>query len=274
MSRRGGKKQALLAGGIVLVLLLTILALFQDYIRSWYQLWKQFERLADNEQGYAEYRHRETGIVFVRVPGGTFLMGSPVGDTAFDDQSPQHGVTLSPFLISKYEVSHAQWDVKRLARWVDDCLPAHGMSWEISRSFCERFGFSLPTEAQWEYACRAGNTGSYGSSRSLYKLAWYLGNASRAVHAVGQKTPNDFGIHDMHGNVWEWCEDVYDPAFYSTLKAKKNNPVCTSGSMCRIIRGGSYRSSETGCKSTFRGIGNPHNPNDRTIGIRPVYPAP
>ena len=223
--RRKGRKAVLLTGTTLLILLGMTAWFSWDHIRFWWL----FEPLGSNEQVYPEYRHRETGIVMVRVPGGTFMMGSPEDEAeSRNDEHPEHQVTMSSFLIGKYEVSQAEWDKvmgSNPAQLKGDNRPVETVSWEDCQEFCLKLGLSLPTEAQWEYACRAGSGGPFAGTGRLDDMGWWTENSGRRLHAVGEKEPNDFGLYDMQGNVWEWCEDVYDEGFYARPEAMGPDPV-------------------------------------------------
>lgn len=265
-----GKKRALLGALGVLVLLVLVALASSSEIYGWYRLVREFERLEVNPQGYREYRHRGTGIVFVHVPGGRFIMGSVEIQGSYRDERPQHDVKLSGFLIAKYELRKSEWQGPAPAR--SDGL-VRLASWDESKAFCTLSGLKLPTEAQWEYACRAGTQGPYGGTGSLDGMGWHLGTGGRRAYTPGQMKPNAFGIYDMHGGVWEWCEDVYDANFYSSFKATGWNPVCDSGSPNRVRRGGGWRSSPAGCRSAFRGNADPLS-RSGTQGLRPVWTFP
>jgi formylglycine-generating enzyme required for sulfatase activity len=220
---------------------------------SWPRLrfWWLFEPLGPNAQGYPEYRHRMTGIVFVSLPGGKFWMGAQKDDPkapnydpeAKPEEGPVHELVLSSFKIGKYEVTQAQWErvmgtnpsTRRGAT-----LPVENVSWENCQEFCGRTGLALPTEAQWEYACRGGTRTPYGGTGRLEEVAWVEDNSGRRTHPMGQKQPNQFGLHDMQGNVFEKCGDTFNENFYSTPEAVGLDPVCTSGSARRVVRGGSF----------------------------------
>ena len=150
--------------------------------------------------------------MFVSLPGGTFAMGSPEDEEGrYDVEGPVHDVTLSPFLIAKYEVSQAEWTrvmKENPSTFLGDDLPVENVSQEECRKFCVATGLALPPEAQWEYACRAGTSGPYGGTGAPDAMGWYGKNSGRVTHPVGEKRANDFGLYDMHGNVLEWCEDV------------------------------------------------------------------
>jgi formylglycine-generating enzyme required for sulfatase activity len=192
------------------------------------------------------------GVELVRVPSGTFMMGSPNNeDGRFADEAPVHRVTISSFLIGKYEVTREQYDrflkanpdVGRPVTWSDldpPDIPVVHISWSDANRFAKWDGARLPTEAEWEYATRAGTTGStYGRSE---KVAWYFLNAygSRQplrAHRVGELKPNGFGLFDTLGNVWEWCNDWHGP-YTAAAAHDPSGPI--SGSM-RVIRGGSWQ---------------------------------
>jgi formylglycine-generating enzyme required for sulfatase activity len=192
------------------------------------------------------------GMEFVLIPAGTFIMGSPDMDQdADDDEKPAHQVTLSkPFYMGKYPVTQAQWQAvmggNRSRFQGDPNRPVENVSWNDVQTFIRKvnenentFPCRLPTEAQWEYACRAGETTrySFGASASqLGEYAWYAENSSGATHPVGQKKPNPWGLYDMHGNVWEWVQDYYGD--YSAEAVV--DPVGPAAGAYRVIRGGSW----------------------------------
>ncbi|MEM7233778.1 MAG: formylglycine-generating enzyme family protein [Planctomycetota bacterium] len=274
MATRKRIKLVRLAGIGVFVVFLSALWLNGSSFVAWYRFWRQFESIGANDEGYPEYRHRSSGIVFVHVPGGTFSMGSPVDEPGRrTHEGPQHPVALSSFLIAKYQVTQGQWEGVMGSNPSDQegrNLPVVDVSWADCHEFCQRTGLSLPTEAQWEYACRAGTTTRYHSGNdesALATLGWFGENAGNRVHAVGEKPANAWGIHDMHGNVFEWCEDLYDPAFYSSEEATKKDPICATGRGKRVIRGGLYSEPGRICRSAWR---SGYLPSDRSgdTGVR------
>jgi len=240
---------------------------------------EDFDFLHINAQGYPEYVHEKTGIIFVLLPGGTYEMGSPPDEVGrYPEEGPVHEVTLSPFLIAKYEVTQAQWKAAITgntpgisddpSHFEGDDLPVENVSWDDIQEFEEKTGLTLPTESQWEYACRARTPGPYAGSGVLDDLGWYRDNSGGKTHPVGQKMPNAFGLHDMHGNVWEWCKDVYDGKFYSKPEASGLDPIYTSGSGFRVFRGGCWGSNAGSCRSAYRSM-HFSDLRDFDLGFRP-----
>jgi formylglycine-generating enzyme required for sulfatase activity len=222
-----------------------------------------FTLIGENAQGYKEYRHNQTGIDFVRLPGGKFNMGSPDSEAGWRFyEVPVHEVTLSPFLIAKFEATQAQWTrvMGSNPAWFhppgfpgDGSRPVETISWDDIQVFEAATGLTLPTEAQWEYACRAGTTGPFAGTGNLDDMGWYGNNTpDENTYPVGQKQPNHFGLYDMHGNVAEFCEDIYDEDFYSKPEAKGPDPLATAGSENRVVRGGHYVDGADSCRSAER----------------------
>ena len=246
-----------------------------------------FTFFATNTEGYDEYTHDVSGIRFVHLPGGEFEMGSPAGEAGRgSNEGPVHTVSLSPFLIAKYEVTQAEYEFVMTdppaglsatpSNATGDDLPVESVSLndlKAADGFLGRTGLSLPSEAQWEYACRAGSTGPYAGNGILDDMGWYDGNSGGSSHDVGTKQANDFGLHDMHGNVFEWCEDVYSENFYASELAYGPDPVATSGSGFLILRGGSFSNLVSICRSAYRNNRNPTNRISR-FGFRPAMPLP
>jgi len=204
-----------------------------------------------------EYRHDRTGMEFVLIPGGTFTMGSPGGEAGrYDNEGPQHQVTLSPYLISKTEVTQAVWERvmgSNPSSFKGPDRPVEKVSWKDCVSFCEKTGLALPTEAQWEFAARSGTQSAYyfgNNSSSLENYAWYDGNSSSQTHPVAQKQANAYGLYDMAGNVYEWCYDWYSESYSSSSVTNPTGP--TSGAS-RVFRGGSWGVAARRLRSAFRG---------------------
>jgi formylglycine-generating enzyme required for sulfatase activity len=203
------------------------------------------------------------GIALKLLPAGTFTMGQAWGDS---DETP-HEVTLSkPYYLGVTEVTNAQWQAvmgRVPSNWKDDDRPVEQVSWEDAVEFCRKLSafpaekqagrvYRLPTEAEWEYACRAGTETrySFGDDESrLGEYAWYYGNSGNETHAVGTKKPNAWGLFDMHGNVREWCSDWYG----EYPKGAVTDPQGPSHASVRVLRGGSWLGSASLCRSAHRG---------------------
>ncbi|MGM9799626.1 MAG: SUMF1/EgtB/PvdO family nonheme iron enzyme [Muribaculaceae bacterium] len=208
------------------------------------------------------------GVTFemVYVPGGTFTMGATAeqGSDADSDEKPTHRVTLSGYYIGKYEVTQAQWKAimgNNPSSFEGDNLPVEFVSWDDCQEFIRKLNkltgkkFSLPTEAQWEYAARGGKSGGtkYSGSNNIGNVAWYEDNSGDKTHPVGEKSPNDLGIYDMTGNVWEWCQDWYgDYSSYS-----QTNPTGPGSGSRRVNRGGSWYIIAMYCRVSNRNFNTP-----------------
>jgi formylglycine-generating enzyme required for sulfatase activity len=214
------------------------------------------------------------GIEMVYIPPGSFIMGSTNGDP---DEKPTHQVTISqPFYMGKYEVTQAQWleVMGNNPSTFKNCTacPVEHVSWDDVQSFINRLNetndglrYRLPTEAEWEYSCRAGTTGDYAGN--LSEIAWYRKNSGSRTHAVGEKQPNAWGLADMHGNVWEWCQDWYHETYYG---APSDGSAWLSGGdqKYRVLRGGSWSFAASYLRSAVR---IPVTPNTRDdFGFRLV----
>jgi formylglycine-generating enzyme required for sulfatase activity len=200
----------------------------------------------------------------VLVPAGTFLMGSPHGeDGRTEDEEPRHEAVITrPFYIGKYAITQAEWQAMMGSApsfFKGDNRPVENVSWDDCQAFCgalsQKTGrvVRLPTEAEWEYSCRAGTGTAYSfgdSSERLGGYAWYGDNSGSETQPVGGKQPNSWGLHDMHGNVWEWCSDWYDETFY--VRSPKLAPRGASSGNYRVLRGGSWLYYPWGCRSAVR----------------------
>jgi uncharacterized protein (TIGR02996 family) len=207
------------------------------------------------------------GIEMVLVPPGSFVMGSPAGEPRrYENEGPQHKVTLTRgFYLGRFPVTRAQWRAlmdNAPASWRKANRPAEEVSWRDAQELCARLTkkvgrrFRLPTEAEWEYACRAGTTTVYCSGddvTALEKVGWcsYDGTypGTKQARRVGSFLPNAFGLYDMHGNVWEWCEDGFGP--YSADDVTDPCLAVTEGA--RVVRGGSWRFPPNYARSAYRG---------------------
>ena len=247
-----------------------------------------FTILDVNARRYREYEHDETGIIFVLLPGGEFEMGSPPDEANRRPvEGPVHTVTLSPFLIAKHEVTQAEYSQVMGVNpsWFsgDDLRPVEQVSWidlQEGDGFLARTGLSLPSEAQWEYAARGGTSTAFsfgddcgknacGSCVTADDFMWWSCNAGDSTQAVGGKQSNLFGLHDMHGNVHEWCEDVFDADFYADPEAAGPDPVATADSGVRVYRGGSWLDRAGNCRCAVR-LGVLPGNRYTHIGFRPV----
>jgi len=221
-----------------------------------------------------------TVMRFVLIPDGAFTMGSPTSDPdSYDDERPQHTVTLEPFLLAKYECTQEQWlaVMGSFPQTQDsgqgDDYPVYYVSWDdirLAGGFCETTSLSLPSESQWEYACRAGTTTRYyfsDESTDLGNYAWFSGNAS-STKIVGQKLENAFGLYDMHGNVWEWCEDTWHNDYNG---APPDGSAWLGGSSTRVSRGGGWNYNAQNCRPAFRDRCAPSS-RINSLGFRPSRP--
>lgn len=229
--------------------------------------------IVDGPRGVREIQVRigDTTIILVRIPAGRFKMGSAEGD---DSERPVHDVVLrKEFWMGKFTVTQAQYSAivgQNPGNWKRQDNPVNQVTWNDAQGFISRLNamregldFRLPTEAEWEFACRAGSTGeTYGP---LNKIAWYGNSLFGSVHAVGQKEPNAFGLYDMLGNVSEWCQDFYGP--YSA--EGQADPRGPSSGKLRIVRGGSYISSKKYCRASVRDAYPPEY-KYRALGFRVV----
>jgi formylglycine-generating enzyme required for sulfatase activity len=217
-----------------------------------------------------EYRHDQTGMEFVMIPGGKFLMGSKEGDS---DEKPAHQVTVKPFLMSRYEITQAVWE-KVMGKKTDWGFPgpdnpAENISWNECQQFCQKTGLQLPTEAQWEYACRAGTTTEYYWGNDMDgEYSWYGENSGGKPHPVGKRKSNAFGLFDMSGNVWEWSEDSWHDGYQGSPDDGK--AWVSEKASGRIKRGGSCSDTAIGrLRSAFRSWVLPGGHN-RYLGARVV----
>jgi formylglycine-generating enzyme required for sulfatase activity len=217
------------------------------------------------------------GIEMVYIPPGEFSMGSTDRDV---DQRPAHRVTISEgFYIGRYEVTQSQWQavMGNNPSYFKDCggtCPVEQVSWNDAQDFVNKlneandgFKYRLPSEAEWEFACRAGTTGDYYAA-DVDDIGWYANNSGRKTHAAGGKQPNAFGLYDMSGNVWEWCRDVYHNN-YDGAPTDGTSWVSGGESQSRVIRGGSWYHNATLLRSANRVRLTPDNRGD-SLGFRVV----
>ena len=202
-------------------------------------------------------------IEMVKVEAGSFNMGAtPEMQNPDEDEKPVHRVTLTNnYYIGKYEVTQALWKTvmgNKSSRFKGDNLPVEKVSWNNCQKFISKLNkltgksFCLPTEAEWEFAARGGKKSrgyQYSGSNTLGDVAWYEGNSGSKTHAVGTKQPNELGIYDMTGNVYEWCQDWYG----SYSSSPQTNPIGAVSGSCRVYRGGCWVSSARNCRTSYRG---------------------
>ena len=198
----------------------------------------------------------------IYVAPGSFTMGSPESEDGREDDERQHRVTLTKgFWLGKYEVTQAQWESvmgSDPTYFKGDDRPVENVSWNDCQEFIRevnaeaerQFGSEvrLPTEAEWEYACRAGSIGAFAGTGDLDSMGRYSGNSGDKTHPVGQKSPNAWGFYDMHGNVWEWCNDWYG----SYPGGSVTDPAGAASGVGRVLRGGGWSSSARYCRSASR----------------------
>ncbi|MGI6369644.1 MAG: formylglycine-generating enzyme family protein [Ignavibacteria bacterium] len=226
-------------------------------------------------------------IEWVSIPAGTFTMGSPESEDGRSNKEIQRQVTLSAFKMSKYEVTFEQYDMFCEAtgrekpydwNWGRGKRPVINVSWHDAVAFAEWMGCRLPTEAEWEYACRAGTTTPFNTGEHLTtSQANYNGNYPytggeygeyrEKTLPVGSFAPNAWGLYDMHGNVWEWCSDWYGD--YSS--GSQTNPTGPEAGTFRVMRGASWFNIGQNCRSAYRRNLSPDERNEFT-GFRIVLP--
>jgi formylglycine-generating enzyme required for sulfatase activity len=249
--------------------------------------WKQ-QRTSLEMEGYREELAPGVAITMVRIPGGSFRMGSPEDEpTRSDDEGPQHKVCLGPFFLAQTPITQAQWRAVALWEKVERDLdpdpsnfkgtnrPVEMVSWFDAMEFCSRLGqrtgrrYTLPSEAQWEYACRAGTTTPFHFGATVTpELANYDANKTygdgpkgayrKQTTDVGTFPANAWGLQDMHGNVWEWCEDHWHSSY--DFAAEDGQPwlIPAAGmNEQRLLRGGSWFDCPVGCRSAYRDSGHP-----------------
>ena len=209
----------------------------------------------------------------VLVEGGTFTMGATPeqGSDAYDDEEPAHKVTLDSFYIGKFPVTQRLWKAV-MGDSKGGNLSVTNVSWNDVQGFLCKLNaatgkaYRLPTEAEWEYAARGGNKSQgykYAGSNDPDLVAWHSGNSGNTTHEVGTRFPNELGIYDMSGNVWEWCQDWYG----SYSSSPQTNPKGPNSGSYRVLRGGSWFYLARYCRVSDRRSGTPGNRYD-SLGFR------
>lgn len=199
------------------------------------------------------------GMKLAYIPAGVFEMGSGPGEKGRQDDEFQHRVKLTrPFRIGVTEVTQAQWDAvmgSNRSHFRGENLPVEKVSWKEAVAFCKKLSdkqgrtYRLPTEAEWEYACRAGATGAFSGTGNIDDMAWYEANSEEQTHPVTTKEANAWGLYDMHGNVSEWCSDRYKPDYPGAAIADPTGPA---EGKYRVVRGGSWGYFARSCRCAAR----------------------
>ncbi len=218
------------------------------------------------------------GMKFNLIPPGEFAMGSPASEPGRDDNETQHRVKITNlFYLSAHEVTQAQYERvmgnnPSPSRRKGATKPVETVNWREAVAFCgklserEGVGYRLPTEAEWEYACRAGATTAYSFGDDVSQLGKYAWHSGNSTHPVGGLRPNAWGLFDMHGNVWEWCHDRYAP--YERLQVVSDPIGPAEGSRVnRVLRGGALSHRPRFVRAANRSDGPPDN-RDPNVGFR------
>ncbi|MGA2497742.1 MAG: bifunctional serine/threonine-protein kinase/formylglycine-generating enzyme family protein [Tepidisphaeraceae bacterium] len=253
---------------------------------------EEFMRAITDEPLRKDRFTNSVGMEFVRIAAGEFVMGSPADEPGRFDDEKQHPVRISrPFYMQTTPVTQGQWKAVMQdnpsffkARWramalfrrLPDDLPVERVSSDDAVRFCTRlagvedgrFRYRLPTEAEWEYACRAGSTGAYAGSGNVDEMGWHSGNSRQMTHPVATKASNAWGLFDMHGNVWEWCSDVY--ADYPGRPVV--DPQGPDDGASLVLRGGAWDSNPRLCRSALRNRYT-EDLRDKNVGFRVVVDA-
>jgi formylglycine-generating enzyme required for sulfatase activity len=254
-----------------------------------------YAKVVERKIGQAQYYEEDLGsgvkLEMVRIPAGTFMMGSPEGE-GYKDEKPQHKVTVGEFYIGKYEITQEQWERimgSNPSYFKGSKLPVEKVSWNEAVEFCKKLSaktgkeYRLPSEAEWEYAARGGKTTAFGLGETITpSIVNYDGNYPYANAPKGEyraKTievgslgiANGFGLYDMSGNVWEWCQDPWHKNYKD---APTDGRVWEAGAddSRRVVRGGSWFINSPLCRAANRSWDAPGGGND-VIGLRVVLVA-
>ena len=249
------------------------------------------EILKENRLARAQQHVEELGagatLEMVWIPGGNFVMGSPEDELGrFDRESPQHAVAVPSFFLGKYPVTQEQWEAvmdENPSRFQDAKRPVDSVTWHEAARFCAALrdktgkAYRLPSESEWEYACRAGTTTPFHFGNAItFELANYdatraystepVGEYRGETSPVGSFLPNGFGVYDMHGNVWEWCADAWHRN-YENAPCDGSSWDADGDESLRVMRGGAWDILPNGCRSAFRDFDNPAS-RDASYGFR------
>lgn len=217
-------------------------------------------------------------LLYRWIPPGRYMMGCSANSSeCHDDERPAHEVTVSRgFWMGQTEVTQAAYTaVTRNANpsyFKGDDLPVEQVTWEDAKAYCEAVEMRLPTEAEWELAARAG--GLAARYRPVNEIAWYQGDSGQTTHLVGKKTPNEWGLYDMLGNVWEWVDDWYDPDYYGRSDSKDPRGPKASPAGQRAVRGGSWSDPDKDVHVSVRNKLPPSARANRLVGFRCVGELP
>ncbi len=233
---------------------------------------KQNEPVIKIKEIAIEKEEEKSNIIqpeMIYVEGGSFTRYSY---NSFGFGKKEHVITLDSFYIGKYPITQKEWTSimgNNPSHFKGDNLPIENVSWDDAQQFIKKLNqktgknYRLPTEAEWEYAARGGNKSkgyTYAGSNNIDEVAWYSSNSNNKTHEVGTKRPNELGIYDMSGNVWEWCNDWYDENYYRN--SPSNNPKGPGSGTYRVLRGGSWDFNDYGSRSVDRDRYNPNNWSD------------
>ena len=218
-----------------------------------------------------------SGMEFISIPSGSFQMGSPSSESNRDSDESRHSVSVSSFDLMSTEVTQGMWEEvmgSNPSHFTGDSnRPVEKVSWNDCQDFIDKLNdldpshtYRLPTEAEWEYACRAGTSAAYywgnsSSESTMSSYCWYTENSNSSTHSVGTKSPNAWGLYDMSGNVWEWCQDVYTSNYSS---CPTNGSAYSGRGSNRVYRGGGWIINARYCRSAFR---NYYSPGYRLISL-------
>ena len=246
------------------------------------------ERREHSAQQVIEDLGKGVSLELVAIPGGTFRMGSPQGQ-GYDDERPLHTVRVAPFIMSRGPITQAQWQAVMGAlpacRFSGPQRPVENVAWHQARAFCERLSkssrraYRLPTESEWEYACRAESITPFHFGPTITtELANYNGEFTflaepKGVYRhhtteAGSFPPNAFGLYDMHGNLWEWCADAWHDDYVGA--PTDGRPWATGDAPCRVARGGSWHDTPQVCRSAVR-LKCEANAGDELTGFRVAF---
>lgn len=225
----------------------------------------------------ARFKHKETGLIFHLVPGGTYKRGSPAGEPGrYPNEGPLREVTVRPFLICATECTQSVWKQvmgTNPSEFKGDQHSVETVSWNDTQSFCGNSGLRLPSEAEWEYACRAGTASAYSFGDNPSDLGRFgqFNESSDADAKPGLKLPNAFGLFDMHGSLWEWCQDAFEDSYSASPSDGSAREI--PGASKRVYRGGSRYNTARILRSAVRGSSEPDF-RGNLVGFRPAKSLP